>query len=53
MKNLQEKMAKLNEFLALDSELKAELEPIIEDTYDYYCDGIEGYEFENDGKTIK
>ena len=53
MKNLQEKLAKLNEFLVLDAELKAELEPIIEDTYDYFCDGIEGYDISEDGKTIE
>ena len=34
MKNLQEKLAKLSEFLDLDIELKEELEPIIKDTYD-------------------
>lgn len=53
MQNLNEKIAKLNEFLVLDAELKAELEPIIKDTYDYLCDGIEGYDFSDDGKTIE
>lgn len=52
MKNLQEKIAKLSEFLDLDTELKEELEPIIKDTYNYHCDGVEGYEFKDDGKTI-
>ena len=52
MKNLQEKMAKLNEFLELDAELREELEPIIKDTYDYFCSGIEGYDISEDGKTI-
>ena len=53
MKNLQEKIAKLNEFLVLDDELKAELEPIIKDTYDSCCNGIEDYCFSIDGKTIE
>lgn len=53
MKDLHEKVAKLNEFLDLDAELKAALEPIIEDTYDYHCDGIVGYEFMDGGKTIE
>ena len=52
MKNLQEKLAKLSEFLVLDVELKKELELIIQDTYDYHCDGIEGYDFSEDGKSI-
>ena len=41
MKNLKENLAKLSEFLDLDAELKEELEPIIKDTYDYHCDGVE------------
>lgn len=53
MKDLHEKMAKLAEFLALDSEFKAELEYIVKDTYDYHCDGVEGYNFSEDGKTIE
>ena len=53
MKNLKEKLAKLSEFLVLDAELKKELEPIIKDTYDYCCDGIEDYWFSDDGKTIE
>ena len=53
MKNLQEKLAKLSEFLDLDTELKEELEPIIKDTYDYHCAGIEGYDFSEDGKYIE
>jgi len=53
MKNLHEKLAKLREFLDLDTELKEELEPIIKDTYDYQCDGIEDYWFSDDGKTIE
>ena len=53
MKNLKEKLAKLSEFLVIDAELKKELEPIIKDTYDYCCDGIEGYEFSDDGKNIE
>ena len=53
MKNLHEKLAKLSEFLDLDAELKAELEPIIKDTYDYCCDGVEDYWFGDDGKTIE
>jgi len=53
MKNLKEKLAKLREFLDLDAELKEELEPIIKDTYDYHCDGVEGYDFSEDGKNIE
>ena len=53
MKNRQEKMAKLTEFLELDAELREELEPIIEATYDYFCSGIEGYYISEDGKTIE
>ncbi len=53
MKNLQEKLAKLREFLDLDVELKEALVPIIKDTYDYHCDGVEGYDFSEDGKSIE
>ena len=53
MKNLQEKMAKLTEFLELDAELREELEPIVKDTYDHFCSGIEGYYISEDGKTIE
>lgn len=53
MKNLQEKITKLNEFLVLDEEIKEELKTIIKDTYDYFCNGIVDYEFSNDGKTIE
>ena len=53
MKNLQEKMTKLAEFLELDVELREELEPIVKDTYDNFCDGIEGYYISEDGKTIE
>jgi hypothetical protein len=53
MKNLQEKLAKLSEFLDLDAELKEELESIVKDTYDYFCSGIEGYDISEDGKTIE
>ena len=53
MKNLQDKITKLNEFLDLDEELKEELKLIIEDTYDYKCYGVEGYVFSDDGKTVE
>lgn len=53
MKNLQEKIAKLTDFLVLDAELKKRLELIIAVTFDYFCDGIVGYEFKDDGKTIE
>ena len=53
MKNLKENLAKLSEFLDLDAELKEELEPIIKDTYDYHCDGVENYWFSDNGKTIE
>ena len=53
MKDLHKKVAKLSECLALDAELKAELKPIIKDTYDYHCNGIVGYEFLDDGETIR
>lgn len=53
MKNLQEKIAKLKEFLVLDEEIKEELKTIIKDTYDYFCNGIVDYEFSDDGKTIE
>ena len=52
MKNLLEKIVKINEFFVIDSEFKAELKTIIKDTYDYQCDGIEEYWFSDDGKTI-
>ncbi len=53
MKNLKEKLAKLSEFLDLDTELKEELKPIIKDTYDECCWGIEDYWFSDDKKTIE
>lgn len=53
MKNLQEKIAKLNEFLDLDYEFKKELKSIIINTYDYKCDGIEGYYFSDNGENIE
>lgn len=52
MKNLREKMPKLSEFLDLDAELKEELEPIVQNTYDYFCSGIEDYDISEDGNTI-
>lgn len=46
-------MPKLVEFLELDAEIKAELEHIIHDTYDNWCDGIENYDISKDGNTIE
>jgi hypothetical protein len=53
MKDLQNSIAKLTEFLDLDAELRAALKSIIKDTYDYACDGVDGYEFYDDGKIIQ
>ena len=53
MKNLQEKIAKLNEFHVLDAELRKELYPIVKDTYDCQCKGIEGYYFSANGENIE
>lgn len=50
---IDETVQKLKEFLDLDAEFKEKLEPIIKDTYDYHCDGVEDYWFSDDGKTIE